>query len=163
MFCPTCGINNSDQTRFCRSCGADLGLIADALSGKLLDLRVLEVEKVYQKDLFHGAIFVLILILTILATLKFAVGGINPEAFGPLIMVLSWMTAALFFTILLFARHRRKIRLLLLEKELGMPGGSRETAPLPEVSRIPLPSITEHTTTRLSEAVPAEERGRGDD
>lgn len=35
MFCPKCGKENSDTGRFCRSCGADLGNVSAALSGKL--------------------------------------------------------------------------------------------------------------------------------
>lgn len=35
MFCPKCGTQNPDDGRFCRSCGADLGNVTAALSGKL--------------------------------------------------------------------------------------------------------------------------------
>jgi len=34
MFCPKCGTQNPDDGRFCRTCGADLGNVAAALSGK---------------------------------------------------------------------------------------------------------------------------------
>ncbi|HEY0460017.1 MAG TPA: zinc-ribbon domain-containing protein [Pyrinomonadaceae bacterium] len=33
MFCPKCGTQNPETGRFCRSCGADLGNVAAALSG----------------------------------------------------------------------------------------------------------------------------------
>lgn len=35
MFCPKCGTQNPETGRFCRSCGADLGNVSEALSGKL--------------------------------------------------------------------------------------------------------------------------------
>ena len=35
MFCPKCGTQNPESGRFCRSCGADLGNISEALSGNL--------------------------------------------------------------------------------------------------------------------------------
>ena len=35
MFCPKCGTQNPEDGRFCRSCGADLGNVSAALSGKL--------------------------------------------------------------------------------------------------------------------------------
>lgn len=35
MFCPKCGTQNPDDGRFCRSCGADLGNVSAALTGKL--------------------------------------------------------------------------------------------------------------------------------
>ncbi len=34
MFCPKCGVKNSEAGKFCRGCGTDLGTISDALSGK---------------------------------------------------------------------------------------------------------------------------------
>ena len=35
MFCPKCGTKNHDNGIFCRSCGADLGNVSEALSGNL--------------------------------------------------------------------------------------------------------------------------------
>ena len=35
MFCPKCGTKNPDNGRFCRTCGADLGNVSEALSGNL--------------------------------------------------------------------------------------------------------------------------------
>ena len=32
MFCPKCGLQNADETKFCRGCGADLGNVLAALS-----------------------------------------------------------------------------------------------------------------------------------
>lgn len=34
MFCPKCGTQNPDDGRFCRACGADLGNVSAALTGK---------------------------------------------------------------------------------------------------------------------------------
>ena len=35
MYCPSCGTENRDDTKFCRSCGATLHLIPLALTGQL--------------------------------------------------------------------------------------------------------------------------------
>lgn len=35
MFCPKCGTQAVDGTKFCRSCGADLEVVSAALTGKL--------------------------------------------------------------------------------------------------------------------------------
>lgn len=35
MFCPKCATPNTDEARFCRGCGADIGLVPQALSGEL--------------------------------------------------------------------------------------------------------------------------------
>ncbi|HKA19949.1 MAG TPA: zinc ribbon domain-containing protein [Blastocatellia bacterium] len=32
MFCPRCAVENQNETRFCRSCGTDLEVVAQALS-----------------------------------------------------------------------------------------------------------------------------------
>jgi hypothetical protein len=35
MFCPKCGVKNPENGLFCRSCGTDLRIVSDALTGKL--------------------------------------------------------------------------------------------------------------------------------
>lgn len=35
MYCPKCAAQNVDESRFCRACGANLSLIAQALEGRL--------------------------------------------------------------------------------------------------------------------------------
>ena len=35
MYCPVCATNNLEGARFCRSCGSDISLVPQALSGRL--------------------------------------------------------------------------------------------------------------------------------
>jgi len=35
MFCPNCATQNADNTKYCRSCGANLSLVPQALTGQL--------------------------------------------------------------------------------------------------------------------------------
>lgn len=35
MYCPKCATENSDETKFCRSCGSNLSLVPQALTGRL--------------------------------------------------------------------------------------------------------------------------------
>jgi zinc-ribbon domain len=45
MYCPRCATQNIDSARFCRSCGANLSLVPQALSGRLPEDRSAKVEK----------------------------------------------------------------------------------------------------------------------
>jgi hypothetical protein len=35
MYCPKCAVQNGDEAKFCRSCGADISLVPDAVNGQL--------------------------------------------------------------------------------------------------------------------------------
>lgn len=35
MYCPKCGTKNPDNGKFCRTCGTDLNVVSDVLTGKL--------------------------------------------------------------------------------------------------------------------------------
>ena len=35
MYCPRCAVHNDDDAKFCRSCGADISLVPEAVSGQL--------------------------------------------------------------------------------------------------------------------------------
>ncbi len=35
MYCPTCGSSNQPEVKFCTRCGTNLGLVSEALTGKL--------------------------------------------------------------------------------------------------------------------------------
>jgi len=37
MFCPRCAAQNADDAKYCRGCGADIGLVPQALTGKLAE------------------------------------------------------------------------------------------------------------------------------
>lgn len=37
MYCPTCATPNAEDTKFCRSCGTNLSLVPQALTGRLPD------------------------------------------------------------------------------------------------------------------------------
>jgi hypothetical protein len=39
MFCPKCGAQNIEDAKFCRGCGADIGLVPQAMSGDLPEKR----------------------------------------------------------------------------------------------------------------------------
>ncbi|HSB09527.1 MAG TPA: zinc ribbon domain-containing protein [Blastocatellia bacterium] len=54
MYCPSCSSHNQDDVRFCTRCGANLGVVSDALSGKLvvqsqIDERLVKLFKDYYR------------------------------------------------------------------------------------------------------------------
>lgn len=55
MFCPKCGTQAIEGTKFCRSCGSDLEIVTAALSGKLIsasqnDLQNSKKDEEYSND-----------------------------------------------------------------------------------------------------------------
>ena len=49
MFCPKCATQNVDGAHFCRSCGANISLVPQALTGQLTQLPMTEVGGSYRK------------------------------------------------------------------------------------------------------------------
>jgi zinc ribbon protein len=51
MYCPKCATQNAEDTKFCRSCGSNLSLVPQALTGRLPDAPS---GKRRRRDLEHG-------------------------------------------------------------------------------------------------------------
>ncbi len=49
MFCPKCGTPNTDEAKFCRSCGADISLVPQAVSGSLAERLAAEDEGLHSR------------------------------------------------------------------------------------------------------------------
>ena len=49
MYCPKCATQNIDSARFCRSCGANLSLVPQALTGQLPEGRKDRIEKAIRR------------------------------------------------------------------------------------------------------------------
>ncbi len=72
MYCPKCGTKNPDNGKFCRSCGTDLHIVSDVLTGKLNKNKIqIQVNKKGKKvnwesalsTLFTGLAFVAVSIV----------------------------------------------------------------------------------------------------
>ena len=155
MYCPKCGLQNADETKFCRGCGADVSNVPAAIEVRRTgDLALAE----KQIDLYGSGL------RGVLIGSGFLISSAVAFAVSMRVAVL-----ALFF--LAFASYflgtgisrlfqARALKRLLVERD---PQPAAPTASLPDYTKSPpsfyetddlaqLPSsITENTTTHLEE------------
>lgn len=158
MFCPKCATKNLDGASFCRTCGANISLVPQALTGQLAQPPV--EEEVYEggrrrkrrkelsldhafKHIFMGVAFFIIAI-----ALSRTIGQV-------------WWFWLLIPAFSLFGQGVAEfIRLKEKEKraELGAPPVSRAfpdpTRPADELRPPPVTSVTEGTTRHLGVEAP---------
>ena len=157
MFCPKCATQNLDGAHFCRSCGANISLVSQALSGQLTQPQppVTEVDGTCRtrrgrdltleqpfKNFFLGIAFVIIAIV-----LSRTIGQV--WWFWMLIPAFSLMATGLAQFIRL-KEHEKRVA-------LGAPPVRRsfvEPAPQPQELRSPVSSVTEGTTRHLGVEAP---------
>jgi hypothetical protein len=70
MFCPKCGESNGDETKFCRACGENLKVVAQAMTGRLpvalaskLDAYIERKNERLRRDGIGSAVFGLCFVL----------------------------------------------------------------------------------------------------
>jgi hypothetical protein len=179
MYCPTCGSQNQEELKFCTRCGTNLGLVADALSGKLdappqMDERLVRLLKHY----FRGRRNALIgFALGVLGASKLGIAALLNTADMPInlfTIIFNSVFAGLFlFGIIWFLIGTTKWNNASSElKALGfdrpqdaLPKAKREAAALPEPSTVMVVrnletdslkesvSVTEQTTRQLEEKI----------
>lgn len=171
MFCPKCATQNLDGAKFCRSCGANVSLIPQALSGQLPqaaqddledygrerkrhDRREPSLDHVF-KNAFMGIAFLLVAIALAFSRMG---GG---WWFWMLIPAFSMMGTGV----------AQYIRLKEREKRAFQPGsfGQPSMQPPPPVNAFPVrntgelvpppPSVTEGTTRHLGAEAPTRHFG----
>ena len=157
MFCPKCAAQNLDGAHFCRTCGANISLVPQALSGQLAQPspppaevvegcrtrrgRELTLEQPF-KNAFLGIAF---LIISIVLSRTIGQGW----WFWMLIPAFSLMATGVAQFIRLKEHERRA--------SLGAPPVGRsfaEPAPQPHELRSPVASVTENTTRHLGVEAP---------
>jgi hypothetical protein len=143
MFCPKCGAENPDRTRYCRSCRHELSAHRLVLEGKVddagTDLRA------GSRLISIGLVALAILKLNLIMNIIF-----GPSVFSVTFMATAFLLVALPVTIAGVVRIRRAKR-ALQQPEEGTSIASSVTA---ELDAAP-PSVTEHTTLELREPEPA--------
>lgn len=92
MFCPTCGRDSgSSGASTCPACGA---AIPD------------RVEERYQRSLFRGTLWALVVVLSLVWFVRIVVGRLGPDDLTPFPTVLTWI--GLFTVVLTFILARRR-------------------------------------------------------
>ena len=151
MFCPKCATQNLDGASFCRTCGANISLVPQALTGQLAEppveeefcgprgvkrRRQLTLDRAF-KNIFMGIAFLVIAI-----ALSRSIG----EAwwFWMLIPAFSMMGTGVAQYIRLKERDKRT-PLAAPPVARAFPDHTRATEQLPP----PMPSVTEGTTRHL--------------
>lgn len=165
MYCPHCGVQNAQETRFCRGCGEDLRLISQAITRSLPLIIARRVDEAidrgrggwrsYQlfraenRRAFGQTMMGLSSLFIIVWMLMLGHGSVS-FASGFLLV----MTVTLLLTSVhdLWAKKRRGRE----TKEPDELPSSFSTKELPAPHDIPAPSVTEPTTRKLKV-----EAGRG--
>ncbi len=164
MYCPHCGTQNLPETKYCRSCGRDLRLVAQAITKSLPLVIAQRVDQAIDRgrggwrsyQLFRSenrrpyaqglmglsALFVVVWMLLL---------GHGSVSFASGFLLV--MTASLFFTSVreLLARNTRK-------RALDELSNTVNTKELIEERDVPSASVTESTTRALDSRVRAKRR-----
>jgi len=159
MYCPHCGTQNLSETKYCRSCGQDLRLVAQAITKSLPLLiaqrvddaidrgrggwRSYQLFRVENRHPFAQALMGLSALFIVVWMLMLGHGSIS-FASGFLLV----MTASIFLTSVreLLARKKRK-------RSLDELSNAVNTKELIEDKDIPSASVTESTTRALDSGV----------
>ena len=159
MYCPHCGTQNLSETKYCRSCGQDLRLVAQAITKSLPLLiaqrvddaidrgrggwRSYQLFRVENRRPFAQALMGLSALFIVVWMLMLGHGSIS-FASGFLLV----MTASIFLTSVreLLARKKRK-------RSLDELSNAVNTKELIEDKNIPSASVTESTTRALDSRV----------
>src|SRR6185369_4310918 len=157
MFCPNCAIQNVDGAHFCRSCGANISLVPQALTGHLAQPPTTEVKAGYGRkgrreltleqpvqNFFLGIAFVIISIV-----LSRTIGQV--WWFWMLIPAFSLMAkgAAQYIRLKDHESRRASIGPQMVGRSFVEP-----PPPQPQELKSPVSSVTEGTTRHLGVEAP---------
>jgi len=173
MYCPNCASDNQEDAKFCRHCGANLGVVADALSGRPAEQSQIDERMVSLfKDYYRGRNSVVIGgIATFIALFKmvmFALINLPPRAdfLGIVtLLLLIYGLLGLVWGIAAWSNSTSEIKAIeraasrgaslgRTKDRPGLPSGEPVSLRTGDASTDPLGvpgSVTEQTTRQLAE------------
>jgi hypothetical protein len=179
MFCPKCGAQNIEDAKFCRGCGADIGLVPQAMTGNLPEKRAVGYDAAGQPydetghrlrkqkepprldkaitNIFMGIGFLLVAF----SVMKFAPGG-RMWWFWMLIPAFSLLGGGVAEYARVKQGRGEETKLPDVESRQAMPPMPARVSALPQrnTSELipPPPSVTEGTTRHLDLSSEAQTR-----
>ena len=151
MFCPKCGSQNSDETKYCRGCGADLAAVISAIARRRPDVMVLAEKHIdlYSRGLrglVTGSGFLIVALVAFAVSVRLSVLAIFALAASVVFLGsgISRMVQASSLKRLSLSKSDQPELPSTSTAYLSPPASIYETDELATH-----PSITEHTTTHL--------------
>jgi len=160
MYCPKCASQNIDSARFCRSCGTNLSLVPQALSGRLPELQPDRFERRRRRrrepSLARGArkAFLGLGFLIAAIALFFTIGAPVVHQLGLLIPAFILLGKGIGEIV---SASRAESRKVISPTRAAEPTG--ELSPRPLFDPLSPPSVTEGTTRHM-DPVPERRRER---
>jgi hypothetical protein len=161
MYCPGCGIQNNDETKFCRGCGENLRDISQAMSRRLpaflvrrLDAHIERRNREVRRESIGGAVmgslFIFLGLYDVIGTGASWANEWFHLAFGCFMLFMGLWD------------HMVYKRSLATEVRVVKMGGPAATDELPALDGAqivePLASITESTTQHLDATIERQEK-----
>ena len=150
MYCPKCGSQNVDKSKFCRGCGADVSKVTALVAGKPPARTLAEKHiSLYSRGirgLLLGISFIIISVLAYTLSERGLTFSLFSLAFA--LMMLSTAVSR-------FVQARGLKALEMKDKPAELPPGQMDYArpvhSIYETDDLVPASVTEHTTTNLSQ------------
>lgn len=147
MYCPNCGNETVSGARYCRTCGTDVALVQQALSGTVAAAPVQrprgpEPAALLEKSIRSSFIGFAFLVVAV-CSFVFAPGG---QYWWFWMLVPGFIMAGMGLS--------EYVRYRAVRAALGPPGGAERVSELPAApfaEQLPPPSITEVTTRHLDQ------------
>jgi hypothetical protein len=156
MYYPNCGRTNSEEQRFCRSCGLSLEKIVQSIAEQLpaeeLDKQVKDRQRIVERLLnIVGGTAVSIVVVAVICGIIYEIIIVKGEVLAGSIFLAVVIGLILFALLAIYHESLAKASSKRQLAQLDIPHPEKHTATLlPESSSESMPSVTENTTELLA-------------